>query len=117
MQKLIGKTGGVAIKRKKVTEEVDKRPLPPRVSNEHRIHELLRDMYGDRTFLDDVIREAGGLHKPAISQQVCKVGTVSLYLGRVERVIKRLFVSLPPFRRQITLLYTKYNKEQRFVTV
>jgi len=60
---LLAKTGGGAIKRRKATEEVDKRPLPARVSNEHRIHELLRNMYGDRTFLDDVIREAGKLHR------------------------------------------------------
>jgi len=59
LAKLMAKTGGGVIKRKKTTEEVDKRPMPPRVSNEHRIHELLRNMYGDRTFLDDVIREAG----------------------------------------------------------
>jgi len=61
--KLIAKTGGVgAVKRKKTADEVDKRPLPPRVSKERRIHELLRNMYGDRTFLDDVIREAGTVH-------------------------------------------------------
>jgi len=59
LAKLIAKTGGGAIKRKKTTEEVDKRPMPARASHEHRIHELLRNMFGDRTFLDDVIREAG----------------------------------------------------------
>jgi len=63
LSKLLAKTGGGAIKRKKKAEEVDKRPLPPRVSNERRIHELLRNMYGDRTFLDDVIREAGKLQR------------------------------------------------------
>jgi len=61
LAKLVVKTGSVAIKRRKVTEEVDKRPLPERVSHEARIQELLRHLYGDRTFLDDVIREAGAL--------------------------------------------------------
>jgi len=59
LAKLLARTGGGAIKRKKRTEEVDKKPLPARVSNEQRIHELLRNMYGDRKFLDDVVREAG----------------------------------------------------------
>jgi hypothetical protein len=47
-----------SIKRKKVAEEVDMRPKPPKASTDIRIRHLLGRLYGDRQFLDDVLWEA-----------------------------------------------------------
>jgi len=47
-----------SIKRKKYTEEVDIRPKPAVASTDIQIRNLLGRFYGERTFLDEVLREA-----------------------------------------------------------
>ena len=90
LAKLLAKTGGGAIKRKKRTEEVDKRPMPARASNERRIYELLRNMYGDRTFLDEVIREAGNLQH-----------FLSTFLSRVSTLTRDIDIAILSVRPSV----------------
>ena len=82
-----------SIKRKKVTEEIDPRPKPPRASTDIQIRNLLGRLYGDRQFLDDVLREA--------SECVLSTHLFSLYL--VWLPLTTMFV--PPGRLILPCLY------------
>ena len=64
--------------------------MPARASNERRIYELLRNMYGDRTFLDEVIREAGNLQH-----------FLSTFLSRVSTLTRDIDIAILSVRLSV----------------